>query len=246
VVVGAATDIGPAIARTLAGDDYRMVLVDDPGRPLAKVAAECAAGSGAPIVLELPLDQPAELVRLRDRLPSDVGRCDVLVNAPFAAVRAGALTEDLEDWERVLRINLTGPMAAVQGLLTPLRHAPAASVVNVGSIDGLLGNPQLASYSASKGGLVALTHVLAESLGPDGIRVNYVARCGTPRATTPEDPERAVFEARLSAATPLGRLGSPDEIAEVVRFLASPAASFISGAVITVDGGRTSITPGTN
>lgn len=249
VVIGGATDIGPSIAGALAQPGSDVIIIDDGGAAFDEALGAVVRSGGRAFAIETSLDDPASILGLKDRLPAEVIRCDVLVNAQFAMSKADAQSEPLEEWERVLRTNLTGPFAAVQSLLPLLRRAPAASVVNVGSIDGMLGNPALASYSASKGGLIALTHVMTHALGKYGIRVNYVARCGTSRllgATgAPAENDRVAFEAQVAAVTPLGRLGRPEETAEVIRFLASPAASFMSGAVIAIDGGRTAITPGT-
>lgn len=243
IVVGGATDLGPAIARALSAPRVTVILVDDPAAEFGEAAAGCEQAGATAIAVPIKLDDPVALSRLPDALPPFVDHCDVLVNAPFAVNSVSDGAEALADWERIIRINLTGPYVVVQGLLPLLRRATSASIVNVGSIDGVLGNPALPSYSAAKGGLVALTHVMAQTLGSSGIRVNYVARCGTQHPSP--SAARAAFEARVGSVTPLGRLGMPEETAEVVRFLASPASSYVSGSVVTVDGGRTAATPAT-
>jgi NAD(P)-dependent dehydrogenase (short-subunit alcohol dehydrogenase family) len=115
--------------------------------------------------------------------------------------------------------------------------------VHLGSIDGSLGNPSYAAYSVTKGSMIALTHVMAHDFAPFGIRVNLIARAaveGTAALDWNEPPG-----SDLLAATPLGRPARPSEIADAVAFLASPASTYITGTVLTVDGGRTAITPGT-
>lgn len=119
-----------------------------------------------------------------------------------------------------------------------LKSSGSSAVVHIGSVDGFLGNAAVPSYSASKGGLIPLTHIMADEFAPYGIGVNCVARAATAGGPVPHDAE-------LVAATPLGRIAEPAEVASAVRFLASAEASYITGTVLTVDGGRTAITPGT-
>jgi NAD(P)-dependent dehydrogenase (short-subunit alcohol dehydrogenase family) len=152
----------------------------------------------------------------------------------------------MEAWEQVVRTNVLGPVVAVKAFLPLLEaagRASGSSVVNLGSIDGVLGNPGVPSYSASKGAIGPLTHVLADELAPIGVRVNCVARAAV------EDPAvvaaAPAMRERALACTPLRRAARPDEVARAVLLLAGPDASYITGSTLVVDGGRSGLTPGT-
>jgi NAD(P)-dependent dehydrogenase (short-subunit alcohol dehydrogenase family) len=170
-----------------------------------------------------------------------------LVNCQMHAEMANVDDLTLEVWERSLRINLTAPLFATKAFLPLLRAAGDAAVVHLGSVDGSMGNPRLVAYSAAKGGLVPLTHVMAHQLGADGIRVNCVARAlvAAPPPDPPLPPHVVAYTAGIEAQTPLQRSATLAEIGSVVAFLCSPAAGYVTGTVLRVDGGRCTITPGT-
>ena len=168
-----------------------------------------------------------------------------LVNCHFAIEWSSLRDSTVDGWEAVVRTNVLGPVVATKAFLPLLDAAGAdggAAVVHLGSIDGFQGNPWVPSYSASKGAIPPLTHVMADELAPAGIRVNCVARAAV------FDPARTVAPAvqeRAMACTPLRRPGRPEEIAEVVLFLAGPRSSYVTGTTVVVDGGRSGLTPGT-
>jgi NAD(P)-dependent dehydrogenase (short-subunit alcohol dehydrogenase family) len=137
-------------------------------------------------------------------------------------------------------IGAGGTIGRACAFLPLLKRAGRAGVVHLGSVDGNLGNPRVPSYSAAKGGLVPLTHVMPHEFAPFGIRVNCVARAAVDEPGPPTS-----LRDRVVAVTPLGRVAQAAEIAAAVAFLASEDASLVTGAVIVVDGGRTGITPGT-
>jgi NAD(P)-dependent dehydrogenase (short-subunit alcohol dehydrogenase family) len=167
-------------------------------------------------------------------------KVDVLVNCHFALDWSSIESSDLGGWERSIRINLLGPVICTRAFLPLLRAAGSSSVVHLGSIDGTLGNPAVPAYSVAKGGLVPLTHVMAHEFAAYGIRVNCVARA----AVAGHPPKPPGSDAALSA-TPLGRAAEAREVAAAVAFLASEDASYVTGTILTVDGGRSGLTPGT-
>jgi NAD(P)-dependent dehydrogenase (short-subunit alcohol dehydrogenase family) len=163
---------------------------------------------------------------------------------------------DITAFERVVLFNLVGPVKSTKAFLPLLKRAQSASIVHIGSVDGLLGAPAVPSYSTSKGGLVPLTHVSAYELAPYGIRVNTIASCQTieaPREMLAPGGAPIAFHgfpgpgylAQLNAATPLKRQGPLSDWAGAVVFLVSTDAAYVTGAVLVVDCGRTVITPGT-
>ena len=171
------------------------------------------------------------------------GRIDALINNAGAELTATAEQTRPEDWERVMAVNVTGALNAARAVLPAMRAAGRGAIVNVASISGLLGWPASTAYCTAKGAVIQLTRQLAVDLGPDGIRVNAVCPGTT---LTPmierlfaEMPDPEADRAAIADRHPLGRFAAPAEIAAVIVFLASDAASFVSGAILPVDGGYT-------
>jgi NAD(P)-dependent dehydrogenase (short-subunit alcohol dehydrogenase family) len=249
VVVGVGSTIGVGCAEILVRHGADVLLVDPDQAVLDRVTRELE-GRGpsiASIRAELGTDAAAAAV---------AGRCSEIWPHVDILVLTAALVDDwqpwteadtLDRWEEVIRINLLGPVAYTRALRSHLGASGRGSVVYLGSIDGLRGNPTIPAYSVSRGGLVTLTHVTAHALGSDGTRVNCVA-------TGAIHPDRSDARARamprtddglLVEFTPLARRATVDDVAAVVLFLASDDASYVTGTVLPVDGGRIAITPPT-
>ncbi len=239
--LGAHDDVGRAAAIEF-GREGAQVAFAQPTAALAAAAVvdvQPALPTAKPYTYD-PRD-PATISALADEIANEWPAVDVLVTHYLATHVGGIEDTSLEQWEETLRINLTGAFVASKAFLPLLRRGDDASIVHVSSIDGRLGNPNILSYSASKGGVHALVHVLAGELARYGIRVNAIERAASSALGVD-----ARVTASVTAATPLGRVADPHEYAAAIAFLASSDASYITGVTLPVDGGRSALTPGTS
>jgi len=235
LVTGASQGIGEAIARRLAERGARVVLAARSEDKLKDLAARIDAGGGCARPLALDVSQPETFAERLKQLPEDFANVDILVNN--AGITADNLLArmSLEDWEKVLRTNLTGAYALTKEVLRGMMKRRWGRIVNVSSVVGLMGNAGQANYAAAKAGLIGLTKSLARELGSRSITVNAVAPGYVETAMTANLPEASREE--LSGAIALKRLGTVDDVAWAVLYLASEEAGYVTGHVLNVSGG---------
>ena len=239
IVTGAAKGIGAVTAAGFAREGARVAVLDIDGGGVDKVAAGLVAGGAEALGLKADATSSADVRAAVEAVLARWGRIDVLVNnaGGFAAMRTFEDTSEAE-WDAILRSNLTSAFLVCQAVLPVMKRQQAGRIVNLASVVARGGAVHVpAHYAAAKAGVIALTRMLALEVAALGITVNAVApgTTATDRvlaARTPEDT------ARVAAAIPLRRLGRPAEIAESILFLASDAASFVTGAVLDVNGGQ--------
>ncbi len=234
VITGGAQGIGEACARRFVREGAHVVLADLDDTRGAALAAELGA-----LYVHCDVGHKPDVDALVARAMAAHGRIDVLVNNAGIFKAADFLEVTESDFDAVLRVNLKGSFLVGQAVAREMAKAGRGSIVNMSSVNGVLAIPTIASYNVSKGGINQLTRVMALALADKGIRVNAVA----PGTIATELAAKAVLtsdeaKAKIMMRTPMKRLGEPSEIADVVAFLASDAASYITGEIVVVDGGR--------
>ncbi|MEL7105035.1 MAG: SDR family oxidoreductase [Pseudomonadota bacterium] len=235
LVTGAARGIGRAAAEALIDDGWTMVLADIDAAALADTARDL----GAALTFALDVADTAALTAMFDQVEAKLGPVGALVNNAGIAMPGDFLTYRVEDFDRVIAVNLTAPFVATQrAARTMVAEGIAGAVVNISSINAQVAIPAIPAYCASKGGIGQLTKTAALALAGHKIRVNAVGPGSIDTdmlAGLNTDP---AAKARVLSRTPLGRIGTAREIGDVVAFLCSDKASYITGETIFADGGR--------
>jgi NAD(P)-dependent dehydrogenase (short-subunit alcohol dehydrogenase family) len=228
VVTGAAQGIGRRVARVLAAEGYALAVLDRQPVPDADTLSYVGDVSSQ-------ADVTAFAAAVDDRF----GRVDVLVNNAGIAFITPLEETTLEDWQRVLDVNLTGPFLLSREFGRRMLAAGEGAIVNIASVAGLRGVADRAAYNASKHGLIGLTRTLAAEWGGRGVRVNAVCPGWVKTEMDVESQASGAYGDRdITDHVPMGRFASPDDIAQAVAFLADPARSgFVNGAALSVDGG---------
>jgi len=235
LVTGAARGIGAAVARAMAGQGARVALLDRDGARLERTADEIGADGGEAVAVTGDVTDAAAVRKLVRAAVDKWGRLDVLVNNAGVVRDAtlGKVTD--EDWSLTLDVNLRGAMLCAREALPHMLVAGRGRILSATSLVARTGNYGQTAYAASKAGIIGLTRAWARELGPKGITANAIAPGFIDTDMVRSVPPKVVDE--LLARTLAGRLGRPEEVANVYVFLASDLATFINGAVVGVDGG---------
>ncbi|MEO3863615.1 SDR family oxidoreductase [Acrocarpospora sp. B8E8] len=243
VVTGAASGIGRATALRLAREGYEIAMMDLDGTGLAETSALIGEAGGLARPFTADLCDPLAVGSVTREIAVTVGAPEVLVNVAGIGLAATVLETSDADWNRVLAVNLTGPFLTIRAILPLMLDRGSGVIVNIASVGGQVGLASRAAYCASKAGLVGLTRAVAVDHAREGIRC--VAICpGTVETEwigkiLSNAPDPAAARAAMAARQLDGRMGSPEEVAAMVAFLAGPEGRFVNGAALVLDGGMT-------
>ena len=235
LVTGAAQGIGRDIALALAADGADVAICDVNLEAAQKTAGDLAAKGRKSLALKANVAASPEVNAMIDQVMEKFGRIDILVNNAGITRDGLILRMKDEDWDLVLSINLKGAFLCTRAALKFMSKQRGGTVINIASIVGAMGNAGQANYVASKAGLIGLTKTIAREYANRGITANAVAPGFIDTAMTQALPENVRQD--LARQIPMGKLGTPEDVANAVRFLASPSASYITGQVIHVNGG---------
>ncbi len=245
-VTGAGSGIGRAAALLFAQEGAAVGVIDVNSAAAAETVEQIAGAGGKALALTADIVQQAQVAAVFDQLVGEFGQVDVLYNNAGTNSSGSVLTSTEDDWDRCMAINVKGTFLCSQAAGRLMAAAGHGSIINQGSVAALVGIANFASYCASKGAVVALTRSMSVDLAPLGVRVNAICP-GTVYTTLMEpmlvargggDLQKGL--AMTVSKYPIGRLGTPEEIAQVALFLAGDESSFVTGSVVTADGGMTS------
>ena len=246
VVTGAGSGIGRAAADLFAREGAAVAVVDLVATAAKETAAQIADAGGRALAVTADIADPAQVDSAFGQIGGEFGRVDVLYNNAGVNSSGSVIDATDEDWDRSFAVNAKGTFLCSRAAARSMVESGGGSIINQGSVAALVGIANFASYCAAKGAVVALTRSMSVDLAPRGIRVNAICP-GTVYTPLMEPMLRARGGGDMAAGLaltvakyPIGRLGTPEEIAAVALFLASDDSSFLTGSVITADGGMTS------
>ena len=236
VVTGSSRGIGAAIARELAAQGATVVLNHrDSAAQAEAVVAEIVAAGGQAVAIQADVSSYAEAQRLIKETVERFGHIDILVNNAGTTRDMLIMMMPEADWDLVIQTNLKSAFNCSKAAVRPMMKQRFGRIINITSVSGLAGQAGQTNYSASKAGMIGFTKALAKEVGPRGITVNAIAPGFVPTVLTDvlnEEQKRAII-----SMTPMGRFAKPEEIAYATAFLADERAGFITGQVLSVDGG---------
>ena len=243
IVTGAASGIGKAIATLFAAEGAAVIVLDRDRKGGEKTTDDLRAAGGRAIFQHADVSKAAEIEAAVNATIREYGKLNILVNDAAVQIFAKLIDTSEEAWDQIHDVNLKGVFLGCKYAIPAMIRAGGGSIVNIASILGFVGDPDLAAYCAAKGGVIALTKVAALTYGPQGIRVNCICPgdVSTPMVeqyfNIAPDPEK--FRQEVFSKYALQRIATPEEIAQTALFLASDASAFITGSSVVVDGGLT-------
>lgn len=243
LITGGGTGIGRACAVVFARERASVVVAGRRRQPLEQAAREIESAGGTVLAANCDVTSRSSVEAAIATTVKQFGRLDILVNNAGAVIVATVEETSDEDWDRVLAANLTGTFLVSRAALPALRKSGGGSIVNIGSILGLISRKQRAAYSAAKAGVIGLTRAMALDHAHENIRVNCVCpsiietELGLQSIAKLPDPEAG--RKQRVAEIPLGRLGQPDDVAQMALYLASDESAWVTGACLPLDGGLT-------
>jgi len=241
LVTGAARGIGRATGMRLAADGASVAFVDLDGESAVAAAAEATGAGATAIGIQGDVTDTSSVESFVNQAAELLGGLSILVNNAGIAPSVDVPHLDDETWQQVIDTNLTGAHRCVRAALPHLTAADGGRIINFTSIQGRAGSPLLAAYCASKGGLAAYTRALAAEFAPSGITANCVAPGFTRTDLIQQVTALPPVEKALVDRIPLGRLGSPEDIAGLVAWLAGEESAWVTGSEFTIDGGHTAV-----
>ena len=242
VVTGGAKGIGRGCAQVMAGKGATIVIADNDEQAGPQAEAELQQTGAQALFVPTDVSQSEPVTEMVERTVAEYGQLDCLLNNAGTHISKTVFDQTEEEWDRLIDVNLKGYFLCAKAAL-PHLVAAKGNIINMSSMVGLVGQSRAVAYAASKGGIVAMTQALALDLAPDGVRVNCICPgwVETPlvedwfhQQPDPEEARRYIYSVH-----PLGRIATVEEVGEAAAFLASDAASFITGIALPVDGGVT-------
>ena len=242
-ITGGGTGIGRACALAFAREGAKVAIAGRRPNPLASVAREIEAAGAEALALECDVTDAAAVRTALDRAEKHFGQLNIVVNNAGTAIVATAENTSDEDWDRIITTNLTGTFLVSRAALPALRRAGGGIIVNIGSILGIVARQDRAAYCASKAGVSGLTRAMALDHAHDKIRVNCICpsliETDLGAQVMAQNPNAQAERAKRIAEIPIGRIGTPEDVAMMAVYLASDESSWITGASFPLDGGLT-------
>ena len=237
IVTGAGSGIGKGIAKRFAKEGAKVIVSDIDTEGGKDVVKEIEDSDGEAIFVRTDVSESKDVSELVEETLEEYDEIDILVNNAGVYIQKPITEMEIDEWDKVLDVNLKGDFLMIRSVAQEMIEEGEGNIINVSSIAGKVGYPNSAAYSASKGGIIAMTRALALELSPKGINVNAIAPGVIKTAMTEDLLEDEDVSEQMLANTPIGRFGKPDDIASAAVYLASEESDFVTGETMFVEGG---------